>query len=57
MGHELPKIYGNKPFIYEIYGRDHHTNNHIYNILTYKVRKERRCLYDLIKCDNYINIS
>ena len=26
-------------------------------MLTYKVLKEKRCLYDLIKCDNYISIG
>ena len=57
MRHEKPKICENKPSIYKIYGKDYHTNNHIYNILIYKARKRRRCLYDLIKYDNYINIS
>ena len=55
MGHEKPKTCENRPPIYKIYGRDHHTNNHTYNILIYKARKERRCLYDLVKCGNYTN--
>ena len=57
MGHEKPKICENRLFIYEIYGRDYYTNNHIYNILTYKVRKKKRYLYDLVKYGNYINIG
>ena len=55
--HEKPKTCGDRLSIYKICGRDHHTNNYIYNILTYKARKKRRYLYDLIKYDNYINIS
>ena len=57
MGHEKPKACGDKPPIYEICGRDYHTNNYTCNILTYKARKERRCLHDLVKCGNYINIG
>ena len=57
MRYEKPKICGNRPPIYKICGRDHHTNNHIYNILTYKARKGRRCLYDLIKYGNYTSIG
>ena len=57
IGHEKPKIYENRFFIYKIYGRDHHTNNYIYNILIYKARKKRRYLYDLVKYDNYTNIN
>ena len=57
MGHEKPKTYGDKLFIYKICGRDYYTNNYTYNILTYKARKRRRCLYDLVKYGNYINIS
>ena len=57
IGHEKPKIYENKPPIYKIYEKDYYTNNHIYNILTYKVRKRRRYLHDLVKYDNYININ
>ena len=57
MGHEKPEICGNKFFIYKIYEKNYHTNNHTYNILTYKARKKRRYLHDLIKYDNYISIS
>ena len=57
IGHEKPKACGDKPSIYEIYGRNYHTNNYIYNMLTCKARKRRRCLYDLVKCGNYININ
>ena len=57
MGHEKPEICENKPPIYKIYERDYHTNNYTCNILIYKARKERKYLYDLIKYDNYINIS
>ena len=57
MRHEKPKVYENRPLIYKIYGRDYYTNNHTCNILTYKARKKRKCLYDLIKYGNYINIG
>ena len=57
MGHEKPKIYGNRLSIYKIYGRDYYTNNHIYNILTYKARKGRKYLLDLVKYGNYISIG
>ena len=57
IGREKPKIYENRLPIYKIYEKNHHTNNHTYNILIYKVRKGRRCLYDLIKYGNYINID
>ena len=57
IGHEKPKICGNRLFMCEICGKDYYINNYIYNILIYKARKERRCLYDLVKCGNYINIS
>ena len=57
MGHEKPKTCENRLFIYKIYGRDYYTNNYTYNILTYKVRKRRKYLYDLIKCGNYISIG
>ena len=57
MGHEKPEIYGNKFSIYKIYGRDYHTNNYTCNILIYKARKGKKCLHDLVKCGNYININ
>ena len=57
MGHEKPKIYGDRLPIYKIYGRDYHTNNHTYNILTYKARKKRRYLHDLVKYGNYTSIG
>ena len=57
MRHEKPEVCGNRPPIYKIYGRDHHTNDYIYNILTYKARKKRRYLHDLVKYDNYISIG
>ena len=57
MKHEKSKTYEDRFFIYKIYERDHHTNDHIYNILTYKARKGRNYLYDLVKCGNYTNIS
>ena len=55
--YEKPKTCENRLSIYKIYGRNYYTDNHIYNILTYKVRKGRRCLYDLVKYGNYINIG
>ena len=55
--HEKPKIYEDKPSIYEIYGKNHYTNNHTYNMIIYKSKKKRRCLYDLIKYENYISIN
>ena len=57
MGHEKPEICGNRLFIYKICGKDYYTNNYTYNILIYKARKKRRCLYDLVKCDNYISMG
>ena len=57
MRHEKPKTCGNRLPIYKIYGKDHHTNNYIYNMLIYKTRKGRRYLHDLVKYGNYINIS
>ena len=55
--YEKPKIYGNKPPIYKIYERDYHINNYTYNILIYKARKRKRCLYDLVKCGNCTSIG
>ena len=57
MGHEKLEVCGDRPFIYEIYGKDYYTNNYIDNILTYKARKRRRCLYNLVKYENYISIG
>ena len=50
-------IYGDRFLIYKIYKKDHNTNNHIYNIINYKASKRKRCLYDLIKYGNYINMG
>ena len=55
--YEKPEIYGDKPLIYKICGKDYYTNNYTYNIIIYKDKKKRRCLYDLIKYGNYININ
>ena len=57
MGHEKPEIYENRPPIYEIYEKDHYTNNYTYNMIIYKGKKGKRCLYDLVKYGNYINIG
>ena len=57
MGHEKPKKCENRPFIYKICGRDYYTNDYTYNILIYKARKGKRCLYDLVKYGNYTSIS
>ena len=57
MRHEKPETCENKPFIYKIYEKDYYTNNYTYNILTYKARKKRKYLHDLVKCGNYINIG
>ena len=57
MGHEKPEICGNRLSICEIYGKDYYINNYIYNMLICKVRKKRRCLYDLVKYDNYTNMG
>ena len=55
--HEKPEVCENRLSIYKIYGKDYYTNNYTYNILTYKARKGRRYLHDLVKYDNYTNIS
>ena len=57
MRHEKPKACGDRLPIYKICGRDYHINDYICNMLTYKARKGRRCLYDLVKYDNYISIG
>ena len=57
MRHEKPKVYRDRFPIYKIYGRDYHTDNYIYNILTYKARKGRRYLHDLVEYGNYTSIS
>ena len=57
MGHEKPEACGDRLPIYKIYERDYHTNNYTYNILTYKVRKKKKYLHDLIKYDNYTSIG
>ena len=57
MGHEKPKVCGNRLFICKICGKDHHTNDYTCNMLIYKARKKKRYLYDLIKYDNYISIG
>ena len=57
IGYEKLKVYGNKPPIYEIYEKNYHTNNYTYNIIIYKNKKKKRCLYDLIKYENYISIG
>ena len=57
IGHEKPKTCENRLPIYKIYEKDYHINNYTYNILTYKARKKKRYLYDLIKCGNYISID
>ena len=51
------KACGDKPFVYEVYIKDHYINNYTCNIIIYKGKKKKRCLYDLIKYENYINIS
>ena len=33
IGHEKLKVYEERPFIYEIYGKDYYTNNYTYNII------------------------
>ena len=57
MGHEKPEACGDRPPMCEIYGKDHNINNHMYNVITYKGKKERRYLYDLVKYGNYISIN
>ena len=57
MRHEKPEVCGDKPFIYEICGKDHHINNYTYNVIIYKNKKEKRCLYDLVKCENYTSMG
>ena len=39
--HEKPEAYENKPLIYEIYEKNHHTNNHTYNVIIYKSKKKK----------------
>ena len=41
IGYEKPEIYGDKPPIYEICGKDYHTNNYTYNIIIYKNKKKK----------------
>ena len=55
--YEKLKTYEDKPFIYKIYEKDYYINNYTYNIIIYKSKKKRRCLYNLIKYGNYININ
>ena len=55
--HEKSETYGDRPPIYEIYGKDHYTNNYTYNMIIYKDKKGKRYLYDLIKYGNYTNIN
>ena len=43
--------------MYKICKKDYNTNNYNYNIVNYKALKERRYLYDLVKCGNYISIN
>ena len=57
MGHEKPKVCGDRLSIYKIYGKNYYINNYTYNILICKARKKRRYLYDLIKYGNYTNIN
>ena len=57
MRHEKPKICEDRLPIYKIYEKDYYTNNYTYNILTYKTRKNKRYLYDLVKYGNYISIN
>ena len=57
MGHEKPEACGDRPPIYKICGRDHHTDNHTCNMLTCKARKRKRCLHDSVKCGNYTSIG
>ena len=57
MGHEKPKAYENRLPIYKIYEKDYHINNYTCNMLTYKARKRRRYLHDLVKYDNYTSID
>ena len=51
------EICGNRLLIYKIYEKDYNINNYIYNIVNYKALKKRRCLHDLVKYGNYININ
>ena len=55
--YEKPEACGDRPLIYEICGKDYYTNNYTYNIIIYKGKKRRRCLYDLVKYGNYISMG
>ena len=55
--YDKPEIYEDRPSIYKIYKKDYNINNYIYNIVNYKALKGRRCLHDLVKYRNYININ
>ena len=57
IGHDKLGICGDRLFIYKICKKDYNINDHIYNIVNYKALKGRRCLYNLVKCGNYISIS
>ena len=57
MGYEKLEICGNRPPMYEIYEKDHYTDNYTCNMIIYKNKKGKKCLYDLVKCENCTNIS
>ena len=57
MGYEKPEVCGDRLFMYEICEKDYYTDNYTYNMIIYKDKKGRRCLYDLIKCGNYTSIG
>ena len=57
IGYDKSEICGDRLFIYKIYKKDYNINNYNHNIINYKALKGRRCLHDLVKCDNYININ
>ena len=55
--HEKPEACENKSFIYEICEKDHHTNNYTCNMIIYKNKNKIKYLHDLVKYENYTNIS
>ena len=57
MGYEKLKACEDKPPMCEICEKDHYINNYTYNMIIYKNKKGRRCLYDLIKYGNYISMG
>ena len=55
--YEKPEICGDRPPICEICGKDYYINNYTCNVITYKGKKKKKCLYDLVKYENYTSMG